>query len=105
VVKAIAVAFTVLLALGPSGVAGPRAPGTQAAIPPTTAAPPPPGSVGPLPTGSPPPSTIPLTTKGQSAHISPIFPVLSGVGVAVVLLVFGTQWVLTRRGRRRGWTL
>jgi hypothetical protein len=36
--------------------------------------------------------------------VSGIFPVLSGVGVGLVFLLLGTQFVLTRRGGRR-WTL
>lgn len=102
-----------LVVLAIVGLAGPVPRSATAAAPmrvvtaATTPPPPqpPPSSVGPLPPGSAPPSTIPLTTKGQSGHVSPVFAVLSGVGAAVVLLILGTQWLLTRPGRRHRWTL
>jgi hypothetical protein len=71
----------------------------------TTTPPAPPPTIGPLPPASAAPSTIPLTTKGQSSHVSPVFAILSGVGAAVVLLILTTQWFLTRPSRRRQWTL
>jgi hypothetical protein len=36
--------------------------------------------------------------------VSPVFAVLSGVGVALVVVIVATQFFLTRPGRRR-WTL
>jgi hypothetical protein len=109
VVKAVSGLLVVLAMVGLAGpvpwsatAAAPMRPVTAPTTPPPQ---PPPSSVGPLPTGSTPPSTIPLTTKGQSGHVSPVFAVLSGVGAAVVLLILGTQWLLTRPGRRHRWTL
>jgi hypothetical protein len=98
----VAAGILVVLALA-VGLAGWATAGAVTA--PTAPPPPPPSSVGPLPTRSPPPSTIPLTTRGQSSHVSPIFAILSGVGAALVLLILGTQWMLTRSHRRRSWTL
>ena len=49
-----------------------------------------------------PPSTLPLRTKAQSAHVSPVFPALSGGGFFVALVIMASRFVMTRRGRRRG---
>jgi hypothetical protein len=75
-----------------------------AAAPPTT---PVPTTVAPfgdqLPVS---PSTLPLTTKRPSAHVDPIFAMLSGVGFFVAVVILVAQFVLTRPGRRRRrWTL
>jgi hypothetical protein len=56
----------------------------------------------PLP---PPPSTLPLDARQPSGHVSPMFALLSGVGVGLVILIMATQFFLTRAGRRRRWTL
>jgi hypothetical protein len=57
-----------------------------------------------IPNGPTPPSTLPLQSKQTSAHVSPVFPVLSGIGAAVVAAMLALQWFLTRPGRK-GWTL
>ncbi|MDQ2728128.1 MAG: hypothetical protein M3Y91_09765 [Actinomycetota bacterium] len=44
-----------------------------------------------------PPSTLPLTTKKQSGHVSPVFAELSGVGFFIALVLVAIQAVLTRR--------
>jgi hypothetical protein len=88
----------------PAGLTRPVAVATTA-LSPASAPPAPTSPVGPLPPASAPPSTIPLTTKGQSSHVSPAFAILSGVGAAVVVLILATQCALTRPGRRRQWTL
>jgi hypothetical protein len=41
---------------------------------------------------------LPLTTKKQSGHVSPVFAELSGVGFFVALVLIAVQAVLTRRG-------
>ncbi|MGI8492601.1 MAG: hypothetical protein ACR2KC_04685 [Acidimicrobiales bacterium] len=75
-------------------------------VPATTAPPETTTTVAPLGNNlPPPPSTLPLATKQQSAHVSPLFPVLSGIGFLVALLIAGTQAVLTRPGRRSTWRL
>jgi hypothetical protein len=61
-------------------------------------------TLGSIPGGTAPPSTLPLQTKATSAHVSPVFPVLSGIGATVVALMLALQWFLTRPGRK-GWTL
>jgi hypothetical protein len=48
-----------------------------------------------------PPSTVPLQTRALSAHISPVFPALSGAGFFVALVMVATRFVLTRPRRRR----
>jgi hypothetical protein len=99
------VTFSLLVTLG-GGAAWSRPAGLPLPGQVTTTAPlAPPPTIGPLPPASALPSTIPLTTKGQSSHVSPVFAILSGVGAAVVLLILATQWFLTRPGRRRQWTL
>jgi hypothetical protein len=57
-----------------------------------------------LQAGGAPPSTVPLDTRQPSAHVSPVFPILSAMGAVLVVIMLGTQWLLTRPGRR-GWTL
>jgi hypothetical protein len=47
------------------------------------------------------PSTLPLTTKAQNAHVSPVFAALSGAGFFVALVIMGTRFVLSRPGRKR----
>jgi hypothetical protein len=42
------------------------------------------------------PSTVPLTTKQQSSHVSPVFAALSGAGFFVALLIMGVRFLLTR---------
>lgn len=68
----------------------------------TTTAPAPTTTTTVAPLGGPglpaPPSTLPLTTKKQSGHVSPVFAELSGVGFFVVLVLIAIQAVLTRRG-------
>jgi hypothetical protein len=65
---------------------------TAAGAPPTTIAP-----LGTVPSA---PSTVPFTTRPPSAHISPVFPALSGAGFFVLLVLVALQWRLTRPGRR-----
>ncbi|HEY3810757.1 MAG TPA: hypothetical protein VGL49_04915 [Acidimicrobiales bacterium] len=47
-----------------------------------------------------PPSTLPLRTKTQSAHVSPVFAALSGAGFFVALVIMATRFVLTRPRRK-----
>ncbi len=75
-----------------------NAPPTNA--PPTAA---PPTTIAPLANIPAPPSTLPLATRAESAHVSPLFAELSVAGFAIVLALVGLQWILTwprRRGRR-----
>lgn len=68
---------------------------------PTTIAPTTTSTVAPLPGQiKAPPSTLPLTTKRQSGHVSPVFAELSGVGFFAFLVLLGVQAALTRKGRR-----
>jgi hypothetical protein len=48
-----------------------------------------------------PPSTLPLRTKAQSAHVSPVFPALSGAGFFVAFAIVAGRLVATRPGRKR----
>jgi len=48
-----------------------------------------------------PPSTLPLSTKAQSAHVSPVFAALSGAGFFVAFVIMASRFVLTRPGRTR----
>lgn len=67
--------------------------GRQAPTPPTTPA--------PISARIPPPvATVPLVTKAQNAHVDPLLAYLSGGGFFVALVIMGTQYVLTRPGRR-----
>ena len=52
-----------------------------------------------------PPSTIPIETHQSNGHVSPVFPILGAAGLVVVLAMMAVQWVLTRPGRQREWTL
>ena len=79
-----------------------RSPAPQA--PPASTAPAPPTSLSAIPTGTPPPSIPALDITEPSGHVSAMFPILSVVGVGVVLLILAIQSVLTRP-RRKGWTL
>jgi hypothetical protein len=46
------------------------------------------------------PSTVPLTTKGTSAHVSPFFAILSGAGFLVAILIVSGRFISTRPRRR-----
>ena len=48
-----------------------------------------------------PPSTVPLQTRAPSAHISPVFPALSGAGFFVALVIMASRFVMTRPRRRQ----
>jgi hypothetical protein len=48
-----------------------------------------------------PPSTVPLQTRAPSAHISPVFPALSGAGFFLALVIMTTRFVMTRPRRRQ----
>ena len=48
-----------------------------------------------------PPSTVPLQTRAPSAHISPVFPALSGAGFFVALVIMASRFVMTRSRRRQ----
>jgi hypothetical protein len=48
-----------------------------------------------------PPSTVPLRTKAQSAHVSPVFAAFSIAGFFVALVIMATRFVLTRPRRQR----
>lgn len=52
---------------------------------------------GKLPTA---PVTVPLQTRGSNAHVSPVFPILSGVGFALAFLIAGARLFVTRPGGR-----
>ena len=47
-----------------------------------------------------PPSTVPLRTKAQSAHVSPVFAALSGAGFLAAFLIMAGRFILTRPGRK-----
>ena len=47
-----------------------------------------------------PPSTVPLRTKAQSAHISPVFAALSGAGFLAAFLIMAGRFIPTRPGRK-----
>jgi len=71
-----------------------------ASVPPTTPAPTTTSTtiaaiVGRLPAT---PATLPLALKGSSAHVSPVFAVLSGVGFFVALLIAAARFFVTRPG-------
>lgn len=63
----------------------------------TTTVAPIPGIGGHLPVSA---STLPFTTKQQSAHVNPVFAALSGAGFVVALVIIGVRFLLTRPGRR-----
>ena len=44
------------------------------------------------------PVTVPLQTRGSNAHVSPVFPVLSGIGFGLALLIAGARLFVTRPG-------
>lgn len=46
-----------------------------------------------------PPSTLPLLTKGDSSHVSPVYAALSGAGFFVALCIMAGRWILTRPRR------
>lgn len=93
---------SVVAASGLASTAPPTtAPPTTA--PPATAAGPaiPTSTVAPLSTLPVTPTTQPLITKPQSAHVSGVFVVLSISGVGLVVLMMIVQLFLTRAGRER----
>jgi hypothetical protein len=45
-------------------------------------------------------ATLPLHTAGTNGHVSPVFVWLSGIGLAVGLLIAGTRLIFTRSGGR-----
>jgi hypothetical protein len=47
-----------------------------------------------------PPSTLPLRTKTQSAHVSPVYAALSGAAFFVVLVIMAIRFVQTRPKRK-----
>lgn len=115
---AVGIAFVggvLILVGGGTAAAGTAAPGGAAAAAPTTTypsysqdtgtttttvAPTTTSTVAPLPGNlAPTPSTLPLTYKKQSGHVSPVFAALSGAGFAIALILLATQAVLTRKGR------
>lgn len=51
------------------------------------------------------PSTVPLVTKAQSAHVDPVLAKMSLGGLALAFLIMAVQFVLTRPGRGGRWTL
>jgi hypothetical protein len=75
-------------------------------VPTTTTVPPPATTTTIVAIGGhlpPPPSTVPLTTKGTSAHVSPVFAALSGAGFFVAFVIMATRFLITspRRHRQR----
>lgn len=44
------------------------------------------------------PVTLPLQTKGSNGHVSPVFAWLSGIGLAIALLIIATRLFVTRPG-------
>lgn len=70
---------------------------TSTTVPPTT--------VATLPVVAPPPVTLPLAIGRQSGHVSPVFPILGGIGIVALIALLTTQWFLTAPGRRGGPTL
>lgn len=63
----------------------------------TTTVAPIPGIGGHLPVSA---STLPFTTKQQSAHVNPVFAALSGAGFLVALVIIAVRFLFTRSGRR-----
>jgi hypothetical protein len=91
-------AAAVLLGWAP-GITSAEATGTTA--PSTTVAP-------VVPIGNniaPTPATVPFATASKNAHVDPILAKVSLGAFAFVLLLLLVQFVLTRRGRSRRWTL
>lgn len=71
--------------------------GKTATTPPTTAATTT-STIAPLSGGPVAPATIPLVTRGSNAHVSPVFPILSGAGFFVALMIAGGRFFMTRAG-------
>ena len=98
---ALVICMVATTALAPTGTAATGTAATSTAATATTVLAPPTTTPTPIKNGIPPPVvTIPFRTKAQSAHVNPLFAYLSGVGFLVALLMMGTQYVLTRPGRR-----
>lgn len=57
-------------------------------------------TIAPIPAGAPPPVTLPLASEPQSATISPVFSVLSGIGFVSLIGLLLAQWYLTGPNRR-----
>lgn len=55
-------------------------------------------TIAPLTGGPVVPATIPLVTRGSNAHVSPVFPILSGVGFFVALVIAAGRFFMTRAG-------
>jgi hypothetical protein len=71
--------------------------GRTATTPPSTAATTT-STIAPLAGGPVAPATLPLVTRGSNAHVSPVFPILSGAGFALALLIAGGRFFMTRSG-------
>lgn len=82
-----------------STAAPPPASAVSSTEAPTTAAPTS-VPVSTIPAPGPPPVTLPLATATQSGSISPVFPILGGVGLMTFVGLLVAQWFLTRPGRR-----
>ncbi len=78
-------------------VTQPRVPGPTTTVAATTTTS---TTIAPIPAGAPPPVTLPLASEPQSANISPIFPIMSGIGFFALVALLTAQWFLTRPGRR-----
>jgi hypothetical protein len=46
------------------------------------------------------PATVPLRTSGTNGHVNPVFAWLSGVGLAIALLILCARLFVTRSGGR-----
>lgn len=65
---------------------------------PASTAPRAPSTIAPLSGGPVAPATLPLVTKGSNAHVSQVFPILSGAGFFVALVIAGGRLLVTRSG-------
>lgn len=54
----------------------------------------------PLPPPAQPPVTLPLANAAESGSINAFFPIMSGVGLGILVILLAAQWFLTKPGRR-----
>nr|MDQ6948186.1 hypothetical protein [Actinomycetota bacterium] len=56
-------------------------------------------TVASIPAAAPAPVTLPLASAAQSGSVSALFPILSGIGLVVLIALLAAQWLLTKPGR------
>ena len=54
----------------------------------------------PLPPIAQPPVTLPLANAVESGSINAFFPIMSGIGLSLLVILLAAQWFLTKPGRR-----